>query len=56
MPGSATCSVGFVSDTLKPDYGVESLRWGIMALIPFAAAACAVQFAMTRHLDKDFAE
>ncbi|KQZ62258.1 hypothetical protein ASD67_11920 [Sphingopyxis sp. Root1497] len=48
--------VGFVSDTLKPDYGVESLRWGIMALIPFAAAACAVQFALTRHLDKDFAE
>lgn len=46
--------VGFVSDTLKPDYGIESLRWGLMALLPFAVAACAVQFAMTRHLEKDF--
>ena len=47
--------VGFVSDMLKPEYGVESLRWGLMALIPFAVAACAVQIAMTRHLEKDFA-
>jgi predicted MFS family arabinose efflux permease len=48
--------VGFVSDMMKPEYGVDSLRWSLMALMPFALAACAVQFAMTRHLDKDFAE
>jgi predicted MFS family arabinose efflux permease len=47
--------VGFVSDMLKPGHGIESLRWGLMALIPFAVAACAVQIAMTRHLDRDFA-
>ncbi|WP_257548121.1 MFS transporter [Sphingopyxis sp. DBS4] len=47
--------VGFVSDMLKPDHGIESLRWGLMALIPFAVAACAVQIAMMRHLDRDFA-
>ena len=47
--------VGFVSDMLKPGHGIESLRWGLLALIPFAVAACAVQIAMTRHLDRDFA-
>jgi predicted MFS family arabinose efflux permease len=48
--------VGFTSDILKSAYGDDSLRWGLMALIPFAIAACALQFAMTRHLDRDFAE
>ena len=47
--------VGFISDMLKPEYGVDSLRWGLMALMPFALAACAVQLAMMRHLEKDFA-
>ncbi len=47
--------VGFVSDMLKPGHGIESLRWGLLALIPFAVAACVVQIAMTRHLDRDFA-
>ena len=48
--------VGFISDTLKPEYGVDSLRWGLMALMPFAIAAGAAQYAMTRHLEEDFAE
>ncbi|WP_428681556.1 spinster family MFS transporter [Sphingopyxis sp.] len=47
---------GAVSDALKPAYGDESLRWALMALIPFAVAAGIAQFAMTRHLDQDFAE
>jgi hypothetical protein len=47
---------GIVSDALKPEYGVDSLRWALMALMPFAAAAGIAQFAMTRHLEKDFAE
>ncbi|PQM26264.1 MFS transporter [Sphingopyxis lindanitolerans] len=48
--------VGMISDALKPEYGDESLRWALMAIIPFAVAAGIAQFAMTRHLDKDFAE
>jgi predicted MFS family arabinose efflux permease len=47
---------GIVSDALKPEYGVDSLRWALMALMPFAAAAGIAQYAMTRHLEKDFAE
>lgn len=47
---------GIVSDSLKADYGTDSLRWALMALMPFAAAAGVAQFAMTRHLEKDFAE
>ena len=47
---------GIVSDALKPDYGVDSLRWALIALMPFAAAAGIAQYAMTRHLEKDFAE
>lgn len=48
--------VGMISDALKPEYGDESLRWALMAIIPFAVAAGVAQYAMTRHLDKDFAE
>lgn len=47
---------GIISDALKPSYGDDSLRWALMALMPFALAACVAQFAMTRHLDSDFAE
>ena len=47
---------GIVSDALKDAHGVDSLRWALMALMPFAAAAGAAQYAMTRHLEKDFAE
>lgn len=47
---------GIVSDALKPDYGDESLRWALMALMPFAVAAGIAQYAMTPHLEKDFAE
>lgn len=48
--------VGFISDLLKPVHGDDSLRWALMTLLPFAAAAGIAQFAMTRHLDKDLAE
>lgn len=48
--------VGMISDALKPEYGDESLRWALMAIIPFAIVAGLAQYAMTRHLDKDFAE
>ncbi|MGL3822090.1 spinster family MFS transporter [Sphingopyxis sp. R3-92] len=48
--------VGMISDALKPEYGDESLRWALMAIIPFAVVAGLAQYAMTRHLDKDFAE
>lgn len=48
--------VGMISDALKPEYGDESLRWALMAIIPFAVAAGLAQYAMTRHLDKDFAK
>lgn len=48
--------VGMISDWLKPEYGDESLRWALMAIIPVAIAAGIAQFAMTRHLDKDFAD
>lgn len=47
---------GVVSDFLKPEYGDESLRWALMALMPFAAAAGFAQYRMTRTLEKDFAE
>lgn len=47
---------GIVSDALKPEYGDGSLRWALMALMPIAIAAGIAQFAMTRHLDEDFAE
>ncbi|WP_417485567.1 spinster family MFS transporter [Maricaulis salignorans] len=47
---------GVVSDALKPEFGDESLRWALMALMPVAVAAGFAQFAMTRHLDKDFAD
>jgi predicted MFS family arabinose efflux permease len=47
---------GMVSDVLRPQFGDASLRWALMALMPFAAAAGIAQFAMTRHLDNDFAE
>lgn len=48
--------VGMVSDALKAAHGDESLRWALLTIIPFAAAAGIAQFAMTRHLEKDFAE
>lgn len=47
--------VGILSDALMPTYGNDSLRWALMGLVPFAIAAAAAQWAMTRHLDKDFA-
>lgn len=47
---------GIISDALKPAYGDDSLRWALMALMPFAAAAALAQFGMTRHLEQDFAE
>ena len=47
---------GIVSDALKDAHGVDSLRWALMALMPFAAAAGIAQFRMTRHLERDFAE
>ncbi|MEQ8310219.1 MAG: MFS transporter [Sphingopyxis sp.] len=47
---------GMISDFLKPEFGDASLRWALLALMPFAAAAGIAQFAMTRHLDSDFAE
>jgi predicted MFS family arabinose efflux permease len=48
--------VGVVSDALKGSLGDDSLRWALMALIPFAIAAGAAQFATTRHLDGDFGQ
>jgi len=48
--------IGVVSDALKPAHGDESLRWALMTIVPFALAAGLAQFAMTRHLDRDFAE
>jgi len=47
---------GIVSDALKAAHGADSLRWALMALMPFAVAAGVAQYAMTRHLDDDFAE
>ncbi len=47
---------GVVSDALKPEHGVDSLRWALMALMPFAAAAGFAQYRMTRYLERDFAE
>lgn len=47
---------GAVSDAMKPTYGDDSLRWALMALIPFAAAAGIAQYRMTRYLEQDFAE
>jgi len=48
--------IGVVSDALKPAHGDESLRWALMTIVPFALAAGLAQFAMTRHLERDFAE
>lgn len=47
---------GMISDALKPEYGADSLRWALMALMPFAVAAGLAQLTMTRYLDGDFAE
>lgn len=47
---------GIVSDALKAVHGADSLRWALMALMPFAIAAGVAQYAMTRHLEEDFAE
>ena len=46
---------GILSDALMPSYGDDSLRWALMGLLPFIVAAAGAQWAMTRHLDKDFA-
>lgn len=48
--------VGMVSDALKAANGDASLRWALLTILPFAAAAGVAQYAMTRHLEKDFAE
>ena len=48
--------IGVVSDALKPAHGDDSLRWALLTILPFALAAGLAQFAMTRHLEKDFAE
>jgi MFS family permease len=48
--------VGMLSDFLRPALGDDSLRWGLMGIIPFALAAAATQFAMTRHLNRELAE
>ncbi|HMO75903.1 MAG TPA: MFS transporter [Sphingopyxis sp.] len=53
--GGGPLFAGAVSDALKPVYGDDSLRWALMALVPVAAAAGLAQFAMTRHLEADFA-
>ena len=45
-----------LSDFLRPALGDDSLRWGLMGIIPFALAAAATQFAMTRHLNRELAE
>ncbi len=47
--------VGMLSDRLKPQLGDDSLRWALLGLVPFALAAAASQFAMTRHLDRELA-
>ena len=47
--------VGMLSDMLRPDLGDDSLRWALMGIIPFALAAAASQFAMTRHLNRELA-
>lgn len=46
--------VGIASDGLKALHGADSLRWALMALLPFALAAGFAQLAMTRHLERDF--
>lgn len=51
--GMGPLFVGMVSDWLKPDLGNDSLRWALMAIIPFALAAALAQLAMVRHLDRD---
>ena len=47
--------IGTISDFLKPEYGDDSLRWALMAILPVVLAAAVAQFAMGRHLDKDLA-
>lgn len=53
--GGGPLFAGAVSDALKPLHGDDSLRWALMALVPVAVAAGLAQFAMTRHLENDFA-
>lgn len=48
--------IGVVSDALRADHGDGSLRWALMSILPFAAAAGIAQFATTRHLDGDLAK
>jgi len=45
--------VGVISDMLKPVHGDDSLRWALMAIMPFTLVAGFAQFMMTRYLDKD---
>ena len=54
--GMGPLFVGMLSDFLRPELGDDSLRWGLMGIIPFALAAAATQFAMTRHLNRELAE
>ncbi len=53
--GGGPLFIGVVSDALKAAHGVDSLRWALLVLVPVAAAAAAAQFAMARHLERDFA-
>ena len=45
--------VGMVSDALRPQWGNDSLRWGLMGIIPFALAAAATQYRMIRYLNRE---
>lgn len=47
--------VGMVSDDLRPQFGEDSLRWGLMGIIPFALASAAAQYRMIRHLKRALA-
>jgi predicted MFS family arabinose efflux permease len=53
--GMGPLFTGMLSDILKPSFGDDSLRWALLGLLPFAAAAGIAQFWMTRHLEQDFA-
>lgn len=53
--GMGPLFVGMLSDALRPQLGDDSLRWGLMGIIPFALAAAATQLAMTRHLTRELA-
>lgn len=54
--GMGPVFTGVLSDMLKASFGDDSLRFALIGLVPFAAAAGIAQFSMTRHLDRDFAE